>query len=281
MSRRVALVTGASRGIGRAASMSLALVGFDLVLTARTAKEGEGRVEHPRSEAAAGTVGVEGSLETTAAAIEAEGGKTLAIPMDLLSRESIDHLVDRVISEWGQIDLLLNNGVWSGPGLLDPIRNLDFEALNKALLANAVNPLYLTTRVLEPMLERGGGQIFNMTSRAGQVDAPPYKTVAMGMLGFAHCASKGAFHRIAPLLQAEHGKQGIRAINLDPGFTRSEAMDALGLPTLGAATSNVTGEVIAWLATHPENESWNGRTVDTLELCAELGLVDGWPPDRA
>lgn len=126
-----------------------------------------------------------------------------------------------------------------------------------------------------------GGQIFNMTSSAGQVDAPPYQLTEMGMLGFAHCASKGAFHRIAPLLQAEHGKQGIRAINLDPGFTRSEAMDALGLPTFGAATSNVTGEVIAWLALHPEEDRWNGRTVDTLALCAELGLVADWPPKRS
>ena len=50
--------------------------------------------------------------------------------------------------------------------------------------------------------------------------------------------------------------------------------------SIRSATSDVTGEVIAWLATHPENETWNGRTVDTLELCAELSWVEGWP-DRA
>jgi NAD(P)-dependent dehydrogenase (short-subunit alcohol dehydrogenase family) len=251
------------------------------VLTARTLKEGEGRVEQPRTDRVGGPVEVEGSLETTAAAVEEAGQRALVIPMDLLSRDSIDQMVDHALSEWGRVDLLLNNAVWSGQGLLDPIRTLDFEALEKALLANAVNQLYLTKKVLEPMLERRQGQIFNMTSSAGLVDAPPYKLVEMGMLGFAHCASKGAFHRIAPLLHAEHAKDGIRAINLDPGFTRSEAMDALGLPTLGAATSNVTGEVIAWLASHPEEDRWDGRTVDTLELCAELGLVAGWPPPPA
>jgi len=55
-------------------------------------------------------------------------------------------------------------------------------------------------------------------------------------------------------------------------------MTALGLPTLGAATPDVTGAVVAWLATHPEEAQWDGRTVDTHALCAELELVAGWPP---
>ena len=68
--------------------------------------------------------------------------------------------------------------------------------------------------------------------------------------------------------------------SLDPGFTQTESMNALGLPPLGAATPDVTGAVVARLATPREETKWDGGTVDTHTLCAELGLVAGWPPPR-
>ena len=278
MSQRIAFVTGASRGIGRATSIALARAGFDVVIAARTLKEGEGRVDQPRSDSTQGELAVVGSLESTAAAIASEGRKALPVAMDLLSRDSMDAAVEAALVEFGHVDLLMNNAVWSGPGLLDPIQAVSWEALETAMTANAFNQLYLTKLLLPRMIERGGGTILNMTSSAGQVDDPPYQVVELGMLGLAHCASKAAFHRIAPLLQAEHGKDGIRAINIDPGFTQSESMDALGLPTLGAATPDVTAAAIVWLTQHPEADEWNGRTVDSLELCARLELLEGWPP---
>ncbi|MCE2390160.1 MAG: SDR family oxidoreductase, partial [Proteobacteria bacterium] len=164
-------------------------------------------------------------------------------------------------------------------GLLDPVRALSLEALEKALTGNTLNQLFITQRVLEAMLERGAGTILNMTSSAGQVDEPPYEVVRVGMLGYAHCATKGAFHRLAPLIQAEHESDGIRAFNIDPGFTWTETMAALGLPKLGAAPPEVTGAVVAWLATSERALEWAGRTVFTHKLCAELGLLPGWPPD--
>ena len=276
--RKVAFVTGASRGIGRASALALAEAGYDVVLTARTVREGEGRVAAPTSDTDR-EVAVPGSLESTAAAIAQAGREALAIPMDLMSRDSIQQAVEQALSEWGHIDLLLNNAIWSGPGLLDPVRALSLEALEKALTGNTLNQLFITQRVLEAMLERGAGTILNMTSSAGQVDEPPYEVVRVGMLGYAHCATKGAFHRLAPLIQAEHESDGIRAFNIDPGFTWTETMAALGLPKLGAAPPEVTGAVVAWLATSERALEWAGRTVFTHKLCAELGLLPDWPPD--
>jgi NAD(P)-dependent dehydrogenase (short-subunit alcohol dehydrogenase family) len=281
MSRPTALVTGASRGIGHASALALARAGYDVAVTARTLEEGQGRVEPPRTGGDAAAVEVQGSLATTAAEIESAGSRAIPIEMDLLSNESVDTAINHAIDELGRVDVLVNNAIWSGAGLLDRIESLDLAALEKALFANMLQQVRIIQIVLPTMIERVGGQIFNMTSSAGQVDEPPYALAEMGMLGLAHCASKGAFHRIAPLLQAEHAKDGIRAINLDPGFTRTESMTALGLPTLGAATPEVTGEVVAWLASHPDDDEWNGKTVDTHALCARLGLVEGWPPARS
>ena len=279
MDRRVAFVTGASRGIGRTACVWLARAGFDVVVTARTLQEGEGRVEQPTTAADDVAIPVQGSLETTAAEVRAEGREALALRLDLTSKESIRVAVASALEQWGHIDLLLNNGIWSGPGLLDPIRDLSLEVLEKAFAANTFNQLYLTQLVLPGMLQRKRGMILDMTSSAGQVDDPPYDLVKLGMLGFAHCATKGAFHRMAPLLQAEYGEQGITAINVDPGFTWGETMEALGLPKIGAAPPEVSGAALAWLASDPGAAEWAGRTVHSQRLCAELGLVEGWPPD--
>ncbi len=276
---QVALVTGASRGIGRASALALADAGFDVVITARTVREGEGTVASPTSQGA-GDVAVPGSLETTAAEIAERGRRALPITMDLLSEASVQAAAETALAEWGRIDVLVNNAIWSGPGLLDPVAELDLRALETAMTANVMRQLLLTQLILPTMVENGSGLILNLTSSAGQVDDPPYEVVRLKMLGFAHCATKGAFHRMAPLLQAEHEDDGITAINIDPGFTWTEAMAALNLHNFGGAPPEATGAVVAWLAEEPERASqWRGRTINSLELCAELGLVEGWPPE--
>lgn len=85
---RVALVTGASKGIGRAAALALAEAGLGVVVTARS---------------------VEGSLERTADAVRAHGRRALALPFDLANVESVDTTVDSALAEFGHIDVLMNN----------------------------------------------------------------------------------------------------------------------------------------------------------------------------
>ena len=275
----IALVTGASRGIGRASALALADAGYDVAITARTVREGEGRIGAPTSDRG-DEVTVPGSLETTAAEIAERGQRALPITMDLLSTESVRAAAETALDEWGRVDLLVNNAIWSGPGLLDPVGVLDLEALDTAFQANVLRQVLLTQLILPSMIERGSGLILNLTSSAGLVDDPPYEVVKMKMLGFAHCASKGAFHRMAPLIQAEHEADGITAINIDPGFTWTETMEALNLHNFGGAPPEATGAVVAWLAEDIERTvEWRGRTLNSLELCAELGLVDGWPPE--
>ena len=274
----IALVTGASRGIGRASALALADAGFDVAITARTVREGEGTVAQPTTDAG-GDVAVSGSLETTAAEIAERGQRALPITMDLLSADSVRAAAETALHEWGRVDVLVNNAIWSGPGLLDPVGVLDLEALDTAFTANVLRQVLLTQLILPSMVEQGSGLILNLTSSAGQVDDPPYQVVELKMLGYAHCASKGAFHRMAPLLQAEHESDGITAINIDPGFTWTEAMAALDLHNFGGAPPEATGTVVAWLAEDTERTvEWRGRTLNSLELCAQLGLVQGWPP---
>ena len=110
--RSVALVTGASRGIGKATAIALARAGFDVAIGARTVREGEGLDDSGR----AGAGSLPGSLETTAAAVEADGRRALPITMDLLDRPSLEAAVGRVLAEWGRVDVLVNNAVHTGPG---------------------------------------------------------------------------------------------------------------------------------------------------------------------
>ena len=217
-----------------------------------------------------------------AAEIAERGQRALPIPMDLLSAASVQSAAEPALDVWGRVDVLVNNAIWSGPGLLDPVGILDLEALETAMTANMLRQVLLTQLILPTMIEQRSGLILNLTSSAGQVDEPPYEVVKMKMLGFAHCASKGAFHRMAPLLQAEHESDGITAVNIDPGFTWTEGMAALNLHNFGGAPPEATGAVVAWLAEDPERAAeWRGRTVNSLELCAELDLVEGWPPESA
>src|SRR3954454_24616965 len=104
---RTALVTGASRGIGKANAIALAEAGFDVAITARTVHEGDGR------DSGSGRV-LPGSLDTTEAAIAAAGQRSLPIAMDLMEDASIDAAVRRLIDAWGMPDVLVNNAIYQG-----------------------------------------------------------------------------------------------------------------------------------------------------------------------
>ena len=136
---RVAVVTGAGRGIGRGVSIALAEAGADLVLAARR--------EH--------------TLQEVASIVEKNGRRALVVPTDVLVPEQLDRLTERALAEFGGVDFLVNNagGTLPGPALLCTDAELD-----KAFHFNVTTAFHLSRALAPSMAERGHGAIVNITS---------------------------------------------------------------------------------------------------------------------
>ncbi len=266
--RRVAFVTGASRGIGKAAAIALASKGFDVVVTARTVHEGQ----------AADGSDLPGSIETTAEAVRAQGREALALRLDLLDRASIDAALDETFSRWGRIDVLLNNGIYTGDVTMQHVLDLDHGEVAKLFEANVFAQLHIVQRVASRMIEAGGGTIIDMVSAAGMTDPPA--PAGRGGWGFAYAASKAAFQRLVGVLAIEHPKAGLRLFNLEPGFVVTEAMvlhDPDGhFEQFGGAPPSVPAAVIAWLASSDQADAFLGQTVSAQRVALDQRLHDDW-----
>jgi NAD(P)-dependent dehydrogenase (short-subunit alcohol dehydrogenase family) len=273
----IAVVTGASRGIGKAIAIQLARAGFDVALIARTVTEGEQR-EHSSTVRQSDTSPLPGSLTATAAAVADAGAKSLTVCADLVDRSSIIAAADQILAEWGPADVLVNNGRYIGPGHMDRFLDTPLELLDLHLEANVMAPLTLTKKFLPGMLERGAGRIVNISSGAGTRD--PDHLAGEGGWGLGYGMSKGALHRIAGILALELGDRGILAYNVQPGFIATERMihdmAAFGFDASGAPP-DVVGAVVAWLVTDPAAAQPNGRSIEAQDVCAERGLLPGWP----
>jgi NAD(P)-dependent dehydrogenase (short-subunit alcohol dehydrogenase family) len=277
VSDRVAFVTGASRGIGKACAVHLARAGFDVAVSARTLAPGERR-EHSATLRASDDRAIPGSLSETAALVEAAGRRALTVPADLLDVDSMEAAGRTVLDEWGRVDVLVHNGRYVGPGHMDRFLDTPLPLIDAPWRANVLGPLALTKVVLPGMLARGGGTIVNVTSAAAYAD--PTAPAGEGGWGMSYGLSKGAFHRVAGFLMAEHGTDGLRCFNVQPGVVATErgALDSVqfGFGDWGAPPE-VMGAVVTWLATDPRADEWLGRTVEAQFLCAELGLLPEWP----
>ncbi len=285
-SNPVAFVTGASRGIGKAGALALADAGYDLAIAARTLTPGQTH-DYGSTVADAGKPrAMPGSLEETAEAIREKGREVLPVRADLLDRSSLDAAVKEALSTFGQIDVLYNNGIYQGPGVMDAFLDLPEDKLAKVFEGNFFNQFHLTRVVLDHMLERGGGTIVNMTSTAA-VEDPPAPT-GKGGWGFGYAASKGALHRMAGMIHVELNDRGIRAYNLDPGHVATEAIrEILGAdnPTLQMQIEQgcpveVPAATLVWILTTEEGRARSGETFLAPEFAAERGLVPGWPRER-
>jgi len=279
----VAFVTGASRGIGRCGALALAAAGYDIVCTARTVREGEGRVAPATIAGGDQAVAVPGSLESTAADVEAMGRQALVIQLDITDRDSIRRAVEQALSTWGRIDVLFNNAIYQGPGTMDRFMDLTPELAETILGGNYVNQLLLTQLVIPSMLERGGGTVINMASGSAYNDPPG--PAGEGGWGVGYSASKAAFGRLAGVINAEFRSKGVKAFNLEPGFVITERMKATGGDTsfteagFRGSPPEVPGAVVAFLATDAGADDYLGKLVHAQRVCKDRDLLPGWPPE--
>ena len=253
---KVAVVTGASRGIGKAIAVHLARAGFDVVVAARTVQEGQ---------VLEGLSLVPGSLEYTASEIKALGRKAHVAKLGLLNKRDIENVVEQTIKEFGRIDVMVNNAARFGREGSRVFVDTPLEAYEKEIQANVLGPLYFAKLVVPIMTDQGGGIIMNVTSEASRWDA-------VGVpLGYS--MSKAGLSRQAQGLSKEFKELNISIINVEPGLVASsqlpdEIMDA-------ALHIDVPGAVCAYLATHPHPMFFSGRVVDVPSFAVENKLVDG------
>jgi NAD(P)-dependent dehydrogenase (short-subunit alcohol dehydrogenase family) len=277
---KVAFITGASRGIGKACALELADAGYHIAITARTVREGEQR-EHSSTLRDSDLSPLPGSLEGTVGLVQEKGGTAMSVAADLLDPASLGAAVTTVLERWGQIDVVVHNGRYIGPGHMDLFMDTPIELLRKQMEANFFAPLMINKLVLPSMLARGAGTIVNITSGSGYGD--PTKPAGQGGWGMGYGTSKAAFHRVAGFVATELGDKGIRCFNVQPGLIATERiaqdMRKFGITNQGAPME-VMGKVVRWLCTDPEADGYNGRNIEAQFFCHERGLLPGWEGPR-
>jgi NAD(P)-dependent dehydrogenase (short-subunit alcohol dehydrogenase family) len=280
MSERVAFVTGASRGIGKACAVHLARAGFNVAILARTMEEGEAR-EHSSTVKASDTSPLPGSLTSTAALVREAGRDALMVRGDLLDRASLGAAATSVLDTWGHVDVVVHNARYIGPGHMDRFLDTPIELLEKQIDGNVIAPLVLNKLLLPAMVDQGGGTVVNITSASGYAD--PTRPAGDGGWGMGYGISKGAFQRIAGFLAVELSDRGVRCFNVQPGLIATERiaqdMAKFGIENAGAP-ADVVGAVVAWLCTSKDADAFNGQNIEAQFFCHERGLLPGWEGPR-
>jgi len=188
----VAIVTGASSGIGAATAKLLAERGYRVVLAAR-------RMDR---------------LADLTAEIGGTGGEALAVPTDVTVREQVDAMVAQAIDVFGTVDVLVNN---AGVMPLSPITDLRVDDWDRMIDVNVKGVLYCVAAVLPNMIERRAGHIVNISSIASRRPLPA---------GTVYAASKFAVRAISQGLRLELSPSyGIRVTDIEPGVVSTELMD--------------------------------------------------------
>lgn len=188
---KVAIVTGASSGIGEATAKSLATRGARVVLAARR----------------------EGELEELQTQIEADDGDALVVPTDITNDDDIDALVDATTEEYGRIDILVSN---AGYMPLTHIADADRETLQTTIDVNLTGLITLTHAVIPTMLEQESGHIVNLSSVVGRF---------LMENGSHYNAAKAGVKMFGDSLRLDVAADGIRVATIEPGSVTTELLE--------------------------------------------------------
>lgn len=216
MDKKIAAVTGGNRGIGFQICRDLAKKGFKAVLTARDPEKGN----------------------RSARNLQDEGLDVEFYLLDVISTESIDKFSEKVLAEFGQLHVLVNNAAIL-PDEISPALSVGLEEVRETIETNVYGVLRLSQKLIPPMIENNYGRIINLSSGMGQLSD-------MGSGYLAYRVSKTALNAVTRVLAQETSGYDIQINAVDPGWVKTDmgGSNAPSTPEEGADT-------VVWLSTRP------------------------------
>lgn len=185
---KVAVVTGAGRGLGQACALALAEAGADLALVARSSDQ----------------------LEETAHLVKAHGRRALIVPADITDEDAVEAVAAEVVERFGRVDILVNN---AGMAHVAPLLELTLQDLRRVMDVNVIGAFLCTRAFGAHMVAQRKGVIVNVASVAG-LNGEPELT--------AYCASKGALIAFTRALAVEWARHGVTVNAVAPGYFRTD-----------------------------------------------------------
>jgi NAD(P)-dependent dehydrogenase (short-subunit alcohol dehydrogenase family) len=282
---RVAVVAGATRGAGRGIAAALGEAGATVVCTGRSSRTGSLRSDYDRGE----------TIEETADLVTDLGGTGIAAVVDHLDPDQVKRLADRVRSDHGHVDVLVND-IWGAevlkggpPDWNTPIWELDLDD-GLRILRLAIDTHLITSHHLLPLLvDKPGGLVVEVTDGTWEHNASRYR------ISVFYDLAKVAVNRLAFSQGHELEPFGATAVALTPGWLRSEMMlEAFGVseenwrdsetapPDFALSESpRYVGRAVVALASDPDRARWNQQSVNSGQLAHEYGFTDtdGSQPD--
>ncbi len=244
---KVALVTGASRGVGQAIALELARRGAELIIAARTVDEA---IES-----------MPGTLAETAAEIEALGGTAHVMRVDLTDTESTEELAADVLAEVGRVDILVNNAAFLGRAAYFSLDETSLKNWQRQLTVNMTAPFLLAKLCVPSMRESGEGVVVNITSGAGIIGEYEVPGITYG-------TTKAGLNRLSTLLARDLRSDNISVFAVDPSYTRTalviQTAETAGLDASAAHLPSVPARVVADLI-EADIERSSGRVFTTVD----------------
>jgi NAD(P)-dependent dehydrogenase (short-subunit alcohol dehydrogenase family) len=276
---KVALVAGASRGAGRGIAIELGAAGATVYVTGRTTRTHQSEYARPET------------IEETAELVSAAGGRGIAVQVDHLIADDVRTLVDRIRTEQGRLDVLVND-LWGGEKLFEwnkavwehdlqnGLRLLDLGVRTHLIAAHYALPL---------LIERPGGLLVEVTDGTADYNDTHYR------INPFYDLAKVSVTRMAWAHAKDLAKHGATSVCITPGWLRSEMMlEAFGVKEENwrdatkivphfviSETPRFVGRAIAALAADPERGRWNGQSLSSGGLAQVYGFtdLDGSRPD--